>query len=252
MPSHLNTIKAIEIEINSNCNRSCSYCPNATQERIEQGDIHKDLFLKIIFELKQNQYKGRISFSFYNEPLLSKNIEYFATEVKKHLPSTTLLLYTNGTLLNKEKFLLLLKAGVDTFVVTKHEQDFKTSYLFDLSKEEIPSELYKKHIKFQHYSDLALTNRGGLVDLNYSQQTTINLPCFIPLNMITITNKGTVIPCFEDYHQKNTMGDLNLTSLSEVWNSEKYIRFRKKLALGIRKEFPVCSSCSRTQTLDIF
>ena len=52
--------KAVELEINSLCNRTCSYCPNATSKR-PKGNMSRDLFEKIIGELASMDFDGRVS-----------------------------------------------------------------------------------------------------------------------------------------------------------------------------------------------
>ena len=69
--------------------------------------------------------------------------------------------------------------------------------------------------------------------------------------MITITNQGTILPCFEDYRQVNAMGSLTVDKLWEIWNKPKYNQFRKKLLLGKRSDYEVCQTCNRTESLGI-
>jgi radical SAM protein with 4Fe4S-binding SPASM domain len=243
-------VKAIEIEINSHCNRKCTYCPNVDQERVERGVMSKSLFNKILLELKILQYSGRISFSFYNEPLLVDDLEFFSEQVKRHLPKTKILIYTNGTLLTISRLESLILAGVDYFVVTKHKGE--KSYIFDKTYQEWPNHLLEKYVKYQTFEDLKLTNRGGLLsDIKKTIDSTV-LPCLIPLQMLTITNKGTVVPCFEDYHQIHEMGNINEKTLLEIWNSSAYVLLRKKLLMGLRKNFEVCSKCNRTEMVGIY
>lgn len=246
----MKNIRAVEIEINSNCNRKCSYCPNTNQIRIESGDISTEVFDKILSELKKIEFKGRISFSFYNEPLLSSKVELYTKKTKTELPGCNILIYTNGTLLTVDKFYSMINAGVDYFVVTKHEKE-TFNYEFDNTIKIIPPELLKLHVKYQNFSELKFSNRGGLIEIN-SEHKSVNLPCAIPIYMITITNQGSVLPCFEDYHQLNQMGNITESSLEEIWNSEKYIVFRKTIALGLRAKYPVCSTCNRINLLDIY
>lgn len=246
----MKNLKAIEIEINSECNRKCSYCPNAKQSRIEQGIMSIELFIKILVQLQSINFAGRISFSFYNEPLLARDLDNYASLVKEYLPKTNILLYTNGTLLTQNKIENLIKSGIDYFVVTKHENE--ENYLFDQVFMNLPETLVKNHIKYQSYQDIHLTNRGGLIphlDKNFSKS---NSPCPIPMHIMTITNKGTIVPCFEDFDQVHAMGNINENTIKEIWNSKKYSIFRKKLLLGLRKDFKVCSGCNRTEVLGVY
>ncbi len=242
-------LKAIEIEINSHCNRACSYCPNAHQERLEKGSMKRETFLKILEQLREINFSGRLSFSFYNEPLLSPDLNFFAHEAKKNLPDINLVLYTNGTLLSKERLKELLALGVDQFIVTKHENEL--DYTFEKTLISIDQHVIATKIKYQTYKDLKLTNRGGLISNLDKGDLPINQPCLIPLRVMTITNQGTVLPCFEDYHQTQALGNINTHTLFEIWNSKPYAAFRKKLALGMRTAYPVCSKCDRIEILEV-
>lgn len=243
-------LKAIEIEINSHCNRACSYCPNVNQSRVEQGTMSKEMFNDILLQLKSVDYSGRISFSFYNEPLLVPDLNYYASEVKRLLPATNILIYTNGSLLTFEKLNDLINTGVDYFVVTKHENE--KNYKFDKVYNELTVDFKKKHIRYQSHTDLKLTNRGGLLPDIQKENNFQKLPCSIPLHMMTITNKGSVVPCFEDYHQIHSMGNILSKSLDDIWNSVEYVVLRKKLLMGFRKDYDVCSKCNRNEMLAVY
>ena len=244
-------LKSIEIELNSNCNRSCSYCPNSISERIEKGVMKWEMFESIILQLRDSSYSGRISYSFYNEPLLIKNLEKYNYYLKQNLPKTNLVIYTNGSLLNPERFQSLLNSGVDHFIVTRHEEDLNSKFAFDSVLEDTPTELFKKHVTYKNHFELKKTNRGGMLDKIIKHQNTESLPCLIPMNMMTITNQGTILPCFEDFLQKNEMGNLANNNLSTIWNSLKYNEFRKKLLLGHRVDYDVCKNCNRTEMIGI-
>lgn len=237
---------AIEIEINHNCNKACSYCPNAEYERIEKGHMPEKLFLKLIEQLKDINFSGRMSFSFYNEPTLSPNLEKFSQIAKLALPAITIELYSNGTLIDLKKFNSLADAGIDKFIITKHENI--DDYLFEKTLAELEPEQLKK-IEFRTFKELHLTNRGGLLKQLSNSVDLAFLPCMIPAMMLTVSVEGNVIPCFEDYYQKNQMGNISKEHLKDIWNSPAYTDFRKKLKLGLRHNFDVCKSCNRTEVL---
>lgn len=212
--------------------------------------MSKDLFALILNQLQSIDYAGRISFSFYNEPLLVLDLEFYAAEVKAHLPKSNILLYTNGTLLSLSRLESLISAGIETFVVTKHEGE--EDFIFDQTLKLLTPEKRNKYIKYLAHTDLKLTNRGGLVGHVKKEVDSSNLPCLIPLHMLTITNQGTVIPCFEDYHQVHSMGTIGENTLEEIWNSKAYVTLRKKLLLGLRKDYDVCSKCNRIEMLGVY
>jgi radical SAM protein with 4Fe4S-binding SPASM domain len=235
----------LEIEINHHCNRSCHYCPNAVAERKEKGEMDPALFLTLMEQLKSISYTGSISYQFYNEPLLSANLEWFVETTRSHLPKNELLLYTNGTLLTTAKFRTLLKAGINKFIVTKHANvgafEFDNAFL-ELTPEE------KKHVEFKQHTDLKMTNRGGIVDAGPKSIPPL-LPCYIPQFVTIITLKGNVLPCFEDFHQELSMGNIGEFHIKDIWNSKKYSDFRANLKKGLRHLEGPCKKCNRLEVM---
>lgn len=115
-----NNVRNVEIEISSQCNRSCSYCPKRLAER-EKELFPMDLFVKIMGELKEIGYFGAIAFHQYNEPLMEYDylLECMAT-AKRINPKSRLELYTNGDYLTKKRYKELRKAGLNRLVITCH------------------------------------------------------------------------------------------------------------------------------------
>ena len=235
---------AVEIEINSECNMACPYCPNSKAERVEKGRMEKSLFIKIMDQLKAIHFNGRISYHFYNEPTLSPDLEEFIKITREYLPQARIDLFSNGTLLNKNKIQSLISAGVDKFSLTKH---FKADVeILENALEELKPE-DRELIRYQNFKDIVLTNRGGSLNLkSKGLMPPLSLPCFIPKCAFVITLKGNVVPCYEDYFQKHVMGNVNEQSLVDIWNSPKYIEFRNVLGKGLRKDFEVCRDCKNS------
>ncbi len=67
--------------------------------------------------------------------------------------------------------------------------------------------------------------------------------CWKMWHSCVITWDGKVVPCCFDKDAKYVMGDINKTSLGEIWHSDAYSRFRTSLLKG-RKEIEICKNCS--------
>lgn len=236
-------LKMVEIEINHHCNRACSYCPNSVATRKEKGEMEPELFEKLMQQLVEIGYKGIISYEFYNEPMLAKNFLWFVKTTRKYLPKNQIDLYTNGTLLDLSKFKELIGLGVNRFIVTKHEG--VKNYVFDdvyqnLTEEERSLVLYKS------FTELKLTNRGGTVDAGPKEPAHLT-PCYIPEFLLVVTVLGNILPCFEDFHEENIMGNIDKTHLHEIWNNQKFSTFRHNLKRGLRHLQSPCNKCNRIQ-----
>lgn len=232
----------VEIEINSACNFSCSYCPNSVDERKEKGDMDPELFYKIISDLKSINYNGKLAFDFYNEPTMAKNFEEFIGHAKRELPEVFIEIYTNGTKLNTvNKLERIIKIGVDKVIVTRHEEAKQLP--FEDVFQSINPKL-KNHFSYRDHENLILSNRGGSLPDIYNGKT-INEPCSIPSLIMTITLEGNVLPCFEDFNQSEEMGNLRSDSIQTIWNNKKYKQFREDLKNKKREKYDICKSCNR-------
>ena len=108
MPIH------VDIELNTTCNRECSYCQQSF-DKPEPRILHIAMIEKIIEECGE---KGvcSIKLNWRGEPLLYPKLEEYIKAVK---PSANLVsVTTNGTLLNEEMLKKLKKWGVDILTVS--------------------------------------------------------------------------------------------------------------------------------------
>lgn len=231
---------AIEIEINHDCNLSCSYCPNSVVQRMERGRMDRGLFENILDQLVELKFSGRMSFDFYNEPFLHPQFVEFVELALSRLPALSVEIYTNGLLVSPEALNRLFCAGIKKLIVTEHE---------GIKKHPLKG-TQDGRIEFRNYSEIQLTNRGGVLPHLAMPEQVVALqetPCGIPSHIVTVTVGGSVLACFEDFHQKLEMGNLRDSRLIDIWNSQKYVRFRKSLAMGRRNDYEPCRSCSRRE-----
>lgn len=226
--------KGLEIETNSVCNRKCSFCPNYYYKR-EKGLMDERLFKKIIMELAEIKFNGKIAPHFYGEPLLDKRLSRLMRFAKEKLPRCRIQINTNGDLLTKEKFDLLVNNGVDKFLITQYDKEMPENIklLFrNLSKKD------KKRIVYRRYEDIGLMNRGGLLNIKNKKIK----KCTLPSDGVVIDFKGKVILCCNDYFSKYVFGDLNKEKLMEIWNKDNFKKIRKELRQGIFK-LDICKKC---------
>lgn len=244
-------LQAVEIEINHACNRSCSYCPNSITSRKTKGTMSLKTYELVLNNLKEIQFKGRISYDFYNEPLLHPDFISIVQMTKKELPNCTIHVYSNGTLIDSYKLTEMLSSGVDKLIVTRHEQDIKNeNFIFAKTYEQASFES-KKKIIFRTHEDLTLVNRGGL--LKHIAEKGLDLhPCHIPSHMLTVTVDARVLSCFEDYDEVQIFGDLKNEKLIDIWQKEEYHLFREQLKSGLRHRHLPCKNCNRKNSLPPF
>jgi 2-deoxy-scyllo-inosamine dehydrogenase (SAM-dependent) len=184
-------------------------------------------------KLARVNFAGRLSYHFYNEPLLRRDLERVVRKVAERLPNVYQVLYTNGDLLTDKRYKSLLEAGISYFKVTSH------------SLKSHPDRPFQE-VLFP--SDLELTNRGGIMsNLPKTTPDVTSLPCYAPSEMLIVTVTGDVLLCCDDARRRYVMGNIVEYSLEEIWLSEQFTRIRCLLSEGRRAEASdICRLCTST------
>lgn len=234
----------IDIEVNTACNRRCSYCPNSISERgllKNNREMDVALYKKIIDELAELKFTGRLSPIFYGEPLLRNDLTELMEYTREKLPKVTIKMTSNGDYLTIEKYLELVEAGVDKFLITQHGQNISENMkkLLVYLKEHPEKKVKFIYSKFE--KDTPLYNRGGLLKPNvvdYSPR------CRKPHNPVIVDWEGNVILCCNDYFSEIKFGNLKTKNLLDIWNSDSYRNIRRELKKKIFN-LEICKKCTR-------
>jgi 8-amino-3,8-dideoxy-alpha-D-manno-octulosonate transaminase len=233
----------VEIEINSNCNLRCSYCPNSIEGYASTKEMNKSVYETLLKQLKDEGYKGKLAFDFYNEPTDTPSFDWFVSTANEILPNSFLSLYTNGTKILDRKMLEgMIDNGVDEILITKHEGIKKLpieSFYHDLAFS------VKSKVTVRSHDDLTLTNRSGTLNVGTTEDYSSS-PCSIPAMMLTVTVDGDVLPCFEDAYRKEVLGNIKEHNVIDIWNNPKSNEFKCELAKGNRSNFDICKNCNRS------
>lgn len=224
----------VEVEVNSRCNKACSYCPVAVLPFPDVPKFMDDVvFERLLDQLAAIDFTGKFSYHFYNEPLLRKDLERLAGRVRTRLPNAYQLLYTNGDFLSDTRYETLRVAGIDHFLVTRHDGD------------PIPE---RPQQTVQYPEDLTLTNRGGLMTGVAVLPEPLHQPCFAPFDFLTVTVTGDVVLCCDDAEREHVMGNILSQSLADIWFSPEFMRVRGELRKGNRAgATALCAGCSSTE-----
>ena len=115
----------ISIEINSYCNRSCSFCTRTLDNR-EKVRMPEELVHKVLYELAAIKYNGRIAFHFFNEVFTDNRIFSFFEKCKELGLNNYLV--TNGDFLKKHIVERLKTYNIKEFALSIY--DWKTEEEF--------------------------------------------------------------------------------------------------------------------------
>jgi radical SAM protein with 4Fe4S-binding SPASM domain len=220
----LNKIRLVEIELHSYCNRTCAFCPNSYIDRSFYKELPKKTFIKLIDELKENDYSNYITFSRYNEPFFNREVlEERIRQVRKRLPKVTLVANTNGDYDYK---------GIDLDELTVMDYDHKLKPNND------------KKVRIARLGEI--TNRGEALKF---KKPIRDFPCFEPSYFVGIDYEGSVMPCCElrhdvPKHKSYILGNIKDNSLTEILNSYKAKKFRAEVS---NSQFSgACKTCTKT------
>ena len=235
----------IEIETINRCNGECAFCPvNRHDDKRKFKLMDENLFRNIINQLKEINYDGRLQIFSNNEPLLDKRICEFVKYAKECCPNSHMSFFTNGTLLNNDKFLELIPY-CDTFCIDVYYKGEKV--LPDNIKEIVricneQKDLKKKVIISMINQEAIRNNRGGQ-SKNRMFTYKLKSSCKLPFQQVIVRPDGKLSLCCNDAMGKYTLGDLNEKTLLEVWNSDTYMKIREKLYKQGRKTIELCKYC---------
>ena len=241
-------LKLVEIEIFNYCNRTCEFCPNETIDRKSAViELPESCFLNTLQELKDQNFKGYVTFSRYNEPLSQDELlKKRANQVREFLPDVTLIFNTNGDFLTKKRL-----DGLDVDEISVMDYDNKGIQKCKKRLERVGVDITeidypfikgnRGKIKFLYYVDFVenhtlWNDRGGaLEELSLKERRTE--PCLEPDRFIGVDYNGNIMPCCVtrsdiDSHQDFILGNIKEQSVMDIFNSERAKTIREKAMKG--------------------
>src|SRR6476620_2829998 len=254
----------LEIETQSNCNRTCWFCPR-TYDRsgayidgsgmVTLKQMATDKVIDLLDQASQLKFRGLVAFHFFSEPLLDKRNILLATAARER--GMKPLLHTNGDALSKNHTLCEQVKQVYDFVVvglydyTNLEEltaakvywknrlcgvDLKFSYIRPVDDRRLPSVGIPRAL-------VPTVRRTSIPDLIYK-----NGPCNRPLLRMLIRYDGAFCLCCEDLHAEFGLGSVYESSLAELWYSDRHVRIIRDLLAGRRASYRLCARCPLAPT----
>ena len=244
----------VEFSLNALCTRRCIFCPRKDAEAFPNLNKHLsfDLFKKVIKELETIDFSGRLSFSGFGEPLLTKDIFEYIKYAKEKCPKCIFEIVSNGDVLTKEVLKKLFDSGLDVVrlsLYTGPEQiDYFNKMTQELGLNDKQVILRKRYLSPEENYGLTISNRAGSITLKNDGidveplKEPMKQPCHYPFYNMMVDYDGKVIMCSSDWFKKLVVGDLNSQTIFEVWNSNAFNTARKSLITNNRN-FEPCKTC---------
>ena len=217
------------------------------------GHMDFQLFKAIVDET--SAYGARsFSLHLFGEPLLYpkffESVEYIKQKNRRH----TILLTTNGVLVNKY-IDRLIKLPIDRVLwtwrteskftkETKEKLKAWKAFTVRYIEEVTPKEAYEEG--WTRVEGRRIHNYGGNIDSelfskSQGDKTAKRWPCYHLWLAPGVAWDGNILVCCSDPHQKEVIGKFPETSIEQAWNSEKIKSIRESHLQG--KFLGICKEC---------
>lgn len=268
-------IMMVELEPHAYCNRTCSFCPNSTIDRLTvKTRMDPTLYESILNDLAMIHYDRILRFSRYSEPMADEHIYDMVAKARQRLPKAVIDIVTNGDYLTPEALVRLREAGVSVLRISIYLRKgiawSPAAVMEEIGRlakririEPVPERptmdtvsVYFPYegmevVAFSHDFDLVGYDRGqlveGLVDHEYVRRS----PCFLVATNFTVDFDGKVMPCCNlrsDHPDHRAFVLSNLSdrrqSIFDVYANQLYTEWRRSLTTVGEKQSP-CNTCKQ-------
>lgn len=252
--------RIVHLETRSLCNGLCSFCLAAARNKARPDmSMPDELIDKVLAELGELGFAGRLSLYNNNEPFLEPRLNDIIARARKALPLAYIEVKSNGRVISLDKVISAFDAGLDILYVNDYRpaEDFAAGR-HKKNVAEVREALEKSRRFRGHFQDgtwfrrvlISLDRqdavkeaRAGTAPNREAIAEPIKAPCLRPFEMLTIDPNGKVGICSNDLLMTETMGDLNQQSIREIWTSPEYEALRRSLLDGDRTVKSTCRQC---------
>jgi len=228
---------SINIETTDWCNRKCSFCPNSLIDKPAEF-MELPVYEKILADLAEHQYNGRIHLYQRGEPLLDERLPEWTAMARAACPGSHIYISTKGDYLTRALAKKLFRAGMSEIEVSHYD-----GIREELVKE--TSDFYglvlhfdKKRTENWHWF-----NRAGLVDVPSSMGTMAGNMCWWIFKKAGISCRGDYVLCCADWFP-GRFGNVKDKTLMDLWNGNLMWEYRMKHADRKAKTMPGCDKCN--------
>lgn len=238
------------IETRTDCNNRCPFCPHTFVKK-ELGIMTWECYSNIINQLCDIDYNGRVALMLSNEPLLDERLVDMVKFAKSKSQRFFLDITTNGKLLSVKKIDQLFAVGMDNININDYRKD--RDQFPDKWSPNIESifSAYGNNPKVSFYkrrTDERLPNYAGNIPQQYNKE--LFGFCNYPFRKLTISYKGDVLLCCDDFTYKTNFGNVMTDSIVECWNNPVLNTIRHSLLRGERMN--LCEKCNDHQDYNTF
>ena len=251
-------------QVRTKCNGSCSFCAASVQNDIRQDTtMPMELYIKVIDELKDIQFSGRIAYHVNNDPLIFPKLTDFAEYARRKLPTVWIQILTNGRALSIKKAEKLIRSGINELTINYYNDNFNDKLpkpIIDIRDDLLPRFYKKQQIKagfgpdgenrdifrfnvFRRRASDILTSRAGTSPNKKDKSRFPRGFCEYPFTQFNITTDGSVSKCCADFYFSDAMGNIKNEKVMNIWRGEMFNNVRRFLLEGNRDAIETCKRC---------
>ena len=260
----------IQIQTIEFCNLKCDFCPNHyliwdrlddKKKGIPYNLMSIENYTKLMKNLSDLNFTGRVSPYLMNEPLMDKDrmVELISI-TRKYLPNSPIKLNSNGTGVTTELIGDMIDAGLTSMLFDDYFNDEYTYKLMDKLKP-FSGENGKCHITISsnynvrqvkkkgedvghHFGPHAFWNRAGLTNVNPDMPVP-QKDCGYPSSQMYIKWNGDALLCCCDWEYEVIHGNVFDERIEDVWINGSYFHYRDTLKEGRRDKLEMCRRCNK-------
>ena len=246
----------VQIESTNICNAKCVFCPRDDMHR-RQGVMSWDLYRKIVDECAALGIT-HIRVHNYGEPFIDRRlVDKVRYAKEKGIQEVGMI--SNGSLITDAVARGMIDAGLDAINISvdaSGKEVFESTRLglkYDkvIANIErlvrIRAELARRRPKLilsfvrqnnsadeqafiEHWRSVA--DKIHITDLHnwagtLNRESDVNYPCYRPWLTFTVLWDGRVSLCCADFDGRHILGDLNSSTIKDIWNAEPYLQARR-------------------------
>lgn len=232
-----------------------------------------DVYHRIIKQLQELNFNGRISPYLMNEPLLDKRLPDLIAYTRARCPASWIAINTNGDALSEDLACRLFDAGLNSLDINAYDstQQYETYVALAARvaarRGDVMSRVgysdptfngvgIPRSTKIIHCRDMAfwepqflahratpdLQNRSGNVPGTQPLSEPLVLGCPRPFQQMYINYQGEAVLCCNDWRFEVVMGCTATATLAEIWHNARYQTYRRNLERRNRA-MPLCKTC---------
>ena len=249
---NLKGLTTIEICVTEICTRKCRFCPRSDSSVYPNQKLFmsKNTILNIANKCLEDGFEGDFHFSGFGESFTHPEFFELTSIFRDKVPNNFILVTTNGDLLNEKIINNVIKRNFNKVVVSCYDGEESKHKFIRLFEKNAFFNYDIRELWFKPNEDVTslisrngFNNRAGSVNVELSNDHKSS-QCFLPFYKLVIDWNGEVLLCCNDWKRAHKgFGNINKTSLKDIWYGEEFNKVRLNLIEGNRIG-PACINCN--------